>query len=134
MHLHRLDRRRAGRHKADMAELASVPRLFDRALVRARLRRAHMAGFEPFLLERMTGDALDRLSAVTRHFSDVLDLGTPSRELARALVSSGSHGRVYRAAAFAQDGVDVVCAEDLLPLGDWCVRCRHFTARPASCE
>ncbi|KQW19260.1 SAM-dependent methyltransferase [Afipia sp. Root123D2] len=63
----------------------TTPRLFDRALLRARQDRARRAGAEPFLLERVSADLAERLQAVTRQFSHGADLGTPGDQVRRAL-------------------------------------------------
>jgi SAM-dependent methyltransferase len=63
----------------------TTPRLFDRALLRARQDRARRTGAEMFLLERIAADLADRLQAVTRRFSHGADLGTPGDDVRRAL-------------------------------------------------
>lgn len=62
-----------------------TPRLFDRALLRARQDRAHRAGAETFLLDRIAGDLAERLQAVMRQFAHGVDLGTPADQVRRAL-------------------------------------------------
>jgi SAM-dependent methyltransferase len=60
--------------------------LFDRALLRARQRRALRLGPAAFLLERVGEDIEERLQAVLRDFADVADIWTPGaglREQAR---------------------------------------------------
>ncbi|WP_342360399.1 methyltransferase domain-containing protein [Terrarubrum flagellatum] len=101
--------------------MAAVPQIFDRALVRARLARALAHGYEPFLVDRVAGDAIDRLSTVSRTFSHALDLGTPISSFAEALKASGRITHVTRAApAFAprreaQDFAEVVANEEAPP-------------------
>jgi SAM-dependent methyltransferase len=51
--------------------------LFDRALLRARQRRALRLGPAAFLLERVGEDMEERLQAVLRDFVDVADIWTP---------------------------------------------------------
>jgi SAM-dependent methyltransferase len=63
----------------------TTPRLFDRALLRARQDRARRTGAEMFLLERVSADLAERLQAVTRRFSHGADLGTPGDQVRRAL-------------------------------------------------
>jgi SAM-dependent methyltransferase len=63
----------------------TTPRLFDRAMLRARQDRARRMGAEPFLLERVSADLAERLQAVTRRFSHGADLGTPGDQVRRAL-------------------------------------------------
>src|SRR3990170_6647556 len=70
------------------------PRLFDRALLLERRRRADKAGAETFLLERVAADLAERLTAVKRRFELAVDLGTPGAALANALMKSGQIGRL----------------------------------------
>src|SRR5437016_4417587 len=61
-----------------MAQTPSgAPRLFDRALLRARQARARKQGEATFLLDRVAEDMADRISAVKRDFADVADIWTP---------------------------------------------------------
>ena len=55
----------------------AAPMLFDRALLRARQRRALRDGPATFLLDRVSEDMADRLRAVTRDFADAADIWTP---------------------------------------------------------
>jgi SAM-dependent methyltransferase len=66
---------------------AVAPVLFDRALLRARQRRALQLGAESFLLERVAGDMAERLQAVLRTFAAAADVGTPGVEVRHALGS-----------------------------------------------
>ena len=59
----------------------AAPNLFDRALLRARQRRAQKLGPASFLLDRVAGDMEERLRAVVRDFSDVADIWTPGELL-----------------------------------------------------
>ena len=61
------------------------PRLFDRALLRARRERAAVRGADNFLLDRAAEDLEARLSTVARRFALALDLGTPGEALRRVL-------------------------------------------------
>jgi SAM-dependent methyltransferase len=68
--------------------------LFDRALLRARQRRALRDGPATFLLDRVSEDMADRLRAVTRDFADAADIWTPGdglQELARDRFKSFGH-------------------------------------------
>jgi hypothetical protein len=76
----------------------SAPVVFDRSLVRRRLRRAVAAGYADFLLRRAVDDLEDRLAAVLRGFPVALDLGTPTAAAAERL------GRSVRARAAARAG------------------------------
>ncbi|HEX5231806.1 MAG TPA: methyltransferase domain-containing protein [Bradyrhizobium sp.] len=72
----------------------AAPMLFDRALLRARQRRALRDGPATFLLDRVSEDMADRLRAVTRDFADAADIWTPGdglRELARDRFKSFGH-------------------------------------------
>ncbi len=55
----------------------AAPMLFDRALLRARQRRARKLGAADFLLDRVADDMEERLHAVLRDFSSVADVWTP---------------------------------------------------------
>ncbi len=61
------------------------PRLFDRALLRARQDRAARLGPESFLLDRVAVDMAERQHAVLREFSDGIDVGTPGDQVRAAL-------------------------------------------------
>jgi SAM-dependent methyltransferase len=61
------------------------PTIFDRALLRARQRRARASGAETFLLDRVAAELAERLSAVLRQFDRAADIGTPTDALRRAL-------------------------------------------------
>jgi SAM-dependent methyltransferase len=69
-----------------MTAPTDTPRLFDRALLRARQDRARRAGAETFLLDRVAADLVERLQAVKRQFAHGVDLGTPGDQVRRALV------------------------------------------------
>jgi len=60
---------------------AAAPKLFDRALLRARLDRALHGRPATFLLERVAEDMAERLHAVLRDFADVADIWTPGEVL-----------------------------------------------------
>ncbi|MGI8526072.1 MAG: methyltransferase domain-containing protein [Pseudolabrys sp.] len=67
----------------------SGPTIFDRTLLRARIRRAMALGPATFLLDRVTADLVERLSAVLRQFERAADIGTPADALRRALTATG---------------------------------------------
>ena len=73
-----------------MAEATTSPNplIFDRALVRARRRRAAALGPATFLLDRAASELAERLAAVLRRFDLALDLGTPGDALRQALAGS----------------------------------------------
>jgi SAM-dependent methyltransferase len=63
----------------------SAPRLFDRALLLQRQRRAMELGSVNFLLDRVAEDMNDRLAAVMRNFEAVADIWTPGEGLQAGL-------------------------------------------------
>jgi SAM-dependent methyltransferase len=102
--------------------MSQSPLLFDRRLLRTRLRRAHALGLSDFLLERVADDIAERLSAVLRRFDLAVDLGTPGDCVRRALTSSGKVGTVVSARPFAPaaatNSLAVVADEEVLPFRD----------------
>ena len=60
-----------------MTETQAVPRLIDRAALRARQPRALGLGPATFLLDRVGTDLQERLQAVLRDFKEVADVWTP---------------------------------------------------------
>jgi SAM-dependent methyltransferase len=59
--------------------------LFDRALLRARQRRAEKMESAAFLLDRVAEDMAERLHAVLRGFSSAADIGTSGDRVSNAL-------------------------------------------------
>jgi SAM-dependent methyltransferase len=59
----------------------ATPRLFDRALLDARQRRALRLGPASFLLDHVATDLAQRLQAVLRDFESGIDLGTPGDQV-----------------------------------------------------
>jgi SAM-dependent methyltransferase len=97
------------------------PRLFDRALLRARRRRAAIGSTENFLLERAAKDLAERLSTVTRRFSFALDLGTPGEALRESLQENVAEIVACEPLAHLRThtlGPRVAADEELLPLAD----------------
>ena len=90
-----------------------APRIFDRALVRARQRRA--AGSASFLLDHAANELVDRLLPVQRQFRSVLDCGTPGPAIATALRGFLPDAAVVRLAGIP--GADVTGDEEALPFG-----------------
>jgi SAM-dependent methyltransferase len=78
--------------------MVDAPRLFEQGLIRRRLQRAIRQGAEDFLLARASADLSDRLNAVLRQFSTVLDFATPGPHAADALFASGRAETIIRAA------------------------------------
>ena len=65
----------------------AAPLLFDRALLRARQRRALRLGAATFLLDRVAEDVAERLHAVLREFKAAADIGTDGEQLRNALAA-----------------------------------------------
>ena len=103
--------------------MADGPLIFDRALIRARRRRA--AAMEPatFLIDHIAGDLADRVALVLRRFALALDLGTPTEAVCAALARLGSVGTIVAAApqpdiAARRAGPLIVADEEALPFAD----------------
>ncbi|MBS7706432.1 methyltransferase domain-containing protein [Chelatococcus asaccharovorans] len=101
----------------------AAPLVFDRALARRRLERAHREGFIDFLVARAAEDLADRLAAVKRTFDLALDLGTPTDAAVAALAASGQAGRIIRAAPTIAAlgggrGDTLVADEEALPFAE----------------
>ena len=88
------DRRQLDGHKRSVD---SAPLIFDRALQRARLRRALRAGAPTFLFDRAVRDLDDRLGAVKRGFGRILDLGSPDEASAACLARRFPKAEIIRA-------------------------------------
>jgi SAM-dependent methyltransferase len=72
----------------------AMPILFDRALLRARWKRAERQGTATFLLDRAAEDMAERLHAVLREFSSTADIGTSGDQVRDAL--AGRVGQLTR--------------------------------------
>ncbi|HEY1943852.1 MAG TPA: methyltransferase domain-containing protein [Roseiarcus sp.] len=70
---------------------AEPPRLFDRALLATRLRRALLADDRSadFLLRRAAEELADRLSLIKRDFAAAADVGSPGPHAAEVLAARG---------------------------------------------
>jgi SAM-dependent methyltransferase len=77
--------------------------LFDRTLLRARLRRAAALGPATFLIDRVAEDLADRMAAVLRQFELAVDLGSPGDAVSRVLLARPGGGRVVAAGELAAD-------------------------------
>ena len=73
--------------------------IFDRALIRARRRRAVQLGPVTFLLDRVADEFAERLAAVLRRFDVAADLGTPTDVVRTALTRLPTIGTVIRSDA-----------------------------------
>jgi len=98
-----------------------VAEITDKRLLRRRLARAHGGGQRraAFLIEHVTADIVERLSAIERRFEVAVAHSGQTRALADRLFASGKVGRVVRlepiAAAFAGDADALVADEEALP-------------------
>ena len=90
--------------------------LFDTALARRRLARAGRGGYAGFLLDRLAEDLDDRLGAVLRSFTSVLDLATPAPAAARVLAGRYPEASHVRLAPLPEAGSVVVGDPELLPV------------------
>ncbi|MGA8169867.1 MAG: methyltransferase domain-containing protein [Methylocystis sp.] len=93
---------------------ASPPLIFDRALVRARLARAHAREAPDFLMRRAAEDLEDRLAVIRRAFPRALDLATPTEHFAEVL-ATGGRPQPLRAATLLSSGAQIVVDEEALP-------------------
>jgi SAM-dependent methyltransferase len=90
------------------------PAVFDRRLLRQRLRRALCGDAPDFLMIRAAEDLAERLAGVKRAFPRSLDLCSPAAHFARAIEASG-RPRPVRASPLLTRGVDLVASEEALP-------------------
>ena len=103
--------------------MTESPVIFDRALLRARRRRAAASGPVTFLLDRAADDLADRLAAVLRRFDLALDLGTPGEAVRAALSRLGSVGTILKSDTIAPGDAAradkfLLADEEALPFGE----------------
>lgn len=91
-------------------------RVFDRALVRSRLRRALSGAYPDFLLARAVEDLDERLGAVLRRFGVAADLGS-ALPLAVPVLQAKAD-RVWRLAEAPAPGTECVGDLEALPFAD----------------
>jgi SAM-dependent methyltransferase len=98
----------------------SPPLVFDRALLRARRRRAEALGPAMFLLDRTAEEVAERLTVVLRRFDVAVDLGTPGDAVRRAVAANPAVGPMIAADIGAAAGRDraVAADEEMLPFAD----------------
>jgi len=99
------------------------PIIFDRALLRARRRRAAALAAATFLVDRVAEDFAERLATVLRRFAYALDLGTPTDAVRRALAASGKVDNIIAVDVLADPasvgaGLAVAADEEALPFRD----------------
>jgi SAM-dependent methyltransferase len=98
--------------------MASVPHVFDRALL-ARRRAGALRAAKPgadFLFSRVADDLLDRFAAVTRHFAVAVEIGGPAPAVAASLMATGRIDRLFRLDWTAASRPHAVADEERLPL------------------
>jgi SAM-dependent methyltransferase len=108
------------------ASSPASPVIIDRALLRARRRRALGLGPATFLADRVAEDMADRLAAVLRDFPCGLDLGTPTDAVRRMLAGSRKVEAIIGVDALATEaraqagpaGLWVAADEEALPFRD----------------
>jgi SAM-dependent methyltransferase len=99
--------------------MSGSPIIFDRALLRARRRRARALGPETFLIDRVAADLAERLSAVLRQFDIAVDLGTPTDAVRAAFAGLTSIGTLIAANPdVTADAPAVAADEEALPFRD----------------
>jgi SAM-dependent methyltransferase len=79
--------------------MSTPTRLFDRALIEARRRRARRIGPATFLIDRVAEDFADRLATVLRQFERAVDLGTPTQAVRAALAGNDAIGTMIAVGA-----------------------------------
>ncbi len=99
------------------------PIIFDRALLRARRRRATVQEPATFLLDHVAHDLGDRLAGVLRRFELAVDLGTPGEQVRSAVTGSGKAGTLIAADSLADvlpfnAALKIVADEEALPFRD----------------
>lgn len=84
-----------------------VPKIFDRSLLKQRLRRAERRGPATFLLERVADDLAERLGTINRAFPAVLDFGTPGPDAAAVMMQHPGTERVASLGVTEHDAADL---------------------------
>lgn len=102
--------------------MPEMPRIFDRAALRARRRRAAAVAGGDWLVSHLADEAAERLAGVLRDFPRVLDLATPGHALADRLRRYRRVGTVLRLEstpeALAGGALSVAGEPDALPFAD----------------
>jgi SAM-dependent methyltransferase len=101
--------------------MAEHPRIFDRALLGRRRRRAAALGPATFLLDRVAEDLAERLTTVLRRFELAVDLGTPGEAVRDALARLETVGSIVAADVMpdaTRGEIFAAADEAALPFGD----------------
>jgi SAM-dependent methyltransferase len=101
--------------------MSQSPVIFDRALLRARRRRAQAMEPATFLLEHVAQELGERLQGVLRRFELAVDLGTPGDQVRQVLAASGKVERLIAMDALARApgaALSVAADEEALPFRD----------------
>jgi len=103
--------------------MPQAPLIFDRALLRARRRRAAAQGGANFLLDRTAQELRERLDSVLRRFELAVDLGTPGDQVRATLTGSGKIGTLIAADPLVEErtagrALKIACDEEALPFRD----------------
>lgn len=102
--------------------MPEIPRIFDRAALRAHRRRATAVPGGDWLVSHLAAEAAERLAGVLRDFPRALDLATPGHALADALRRNPRIGTVLRLEstpeALAGDSLSVAGEPDALPFAE----------------
>jgi SAM-dependent methyltransferase len=105
--------------------MSETPQIFDRNLLRSRLRRFDgLYNTARFLKARVAEDMIETLSAINRHFDLALELNARDQGFAAALADSDAVDRVGLLiqsdidGGLLRDGARVVLDEEALPFGD----------------
>ena len=109
---------RAQRAATYIQPMSIADPIFDRLLLRSRLARAIAGRPADFLLERAADDLVERLDAIQRTFSRVVDVGTPGPGLARRLAMRLPAAAVSRIGAPGTGPVDAIGDPEHLCLAD----------------
>jgi SAM-dependent methyltransferase len=105
--------------------MSDTPQIFDRKLLRARLKRFDgLYNSANFLKARVTEDMIETLSAINRHFDLALELNARDQGFADTLANSDAAGRIGFLiqsdidGGLMHDGARLVLDEETLPFGD----------------
>lgn len=99
--------------------MTTPPPIFDRALLRRRLRRALAQGPADFLFAQVVEDLDDRLAAVQKPFAALVDIGTPTSSLTQRLAARFPDATMNRIAPLHELSVlraSAVGDPEMLPL------------------